>query len=141
MASLKPTFLWRRIETRIPIHRDFTRACAGLLVNDRGQIPTRQDYLRHNICQTDRINYPAGATPPHRQNLLSVALSPSDCLSETENIRVKDLTVKRRRRKAGRNSPAIQNAAFNKYQTPHPIPASARMTRIITANTSSLNFR
>jgi hypothetical protein len=39
-------------------------------------------HLRHNNCQPALLLI-GRATPPHRQNLLDVALLPSDCLSET----------------------------------------------------------
>jgi hypothetical protein len=56
LASLEPTFLWRRILDENPDSSGF-HAC---LRGSDGENRRDADDLRHNICQTDRKNYQPG---------------------------------------------------------------------------------
>jgi hypothetical protein len=55
MASLEPTFLWRRI-----LDEKTLRAFHACLRGSDGRNRRDADDLRHNICQTDRINTSRG---------------------------------------------------------------------------------
>jgi len=64
MASLKPTFLWRRIWTGIPI-----LGISRVFAVDAGESPARQ--TTYATIFVNRLNkLLTGATPPHRQNQL-----------------------------------------------------------------------
>jgi hypothetical protein len=80
VASLKPTFLWRRI------YRDEKTESLSRVsrVGAQNKNNATRDNLRHNNCQTTAL-IASRATPPHRQNQPDVALLTSDCKSETGN--------------------------------------------------------
>ena len=149
MASLKPTFLWRRIKTRRPA-RPFTRACAGMLA------------MTGVKCQRDRTTYATifvkPATLIASRGNASTPTEPTKRCIVTFRLSVRNGKYKGQRLNCQAQAPqsggdgsesrditclltGIQNAALSKCQTPHPIPANANRSRISAANTISLNFK
>lgn len=77
MAPLKPTFLWRRIGTRSRLVGNRS----ALVFGTKPGLRDTGNYATIVVKPPEQIS--AGATPPHRQNHLDVALLTSDCQSET----------------------------------------------------------
>src|SRR6185436_9478904 len=135
VASLKPTFLWRRIETRRP---------RGL-----SRVPARGCWLLTGVkCQRDSTTYATIFVKPaaliaSRGNA-STPTEPTERCIVTFRLSVRNGKYKGQRLNCQAQAPqsagggserrdipspglaGIQNAAFSKCQTPHPIPASAK---------------
>ena len=97
------TFLWRRI-----CYMDEQAHKGPVRVLKRWSEPprfsalsaregSRREHLRHNNCQAAaRAFTHSRATPPHRQNPLSVALRDQTLSPKRETIKIKLVSVKRR---------------------------------------------
>jgi hypothetical protein len=166
MASLQPTFLWRRNWDENPDSSGFD-AC--LRWNPGKTRATQAAYA--TIIVNPAAQSPSRATSPHRQNLLDVALLTSDCQSETVhyNCRAQNCqAAKESRTEPSAVAPdplrnadsgtanslyklsgaialgsvvASQTADLTKCQIPHPIPPSNKRRKTIAAKTINLNFR